>query len=126
MAQPNPPELEQLSVLSLRLVNGSRVISLPGREEVVRGYTCDLLVADEAAWIPDALIEACRPMLAVSGGRLIGMSTARATIGWFYNAWTSDEPWHRVMVTAEQCPRITAAFLESERKSLPAAVFIGI
>ncbi len=123
MAQPTRIGLEQLSVLSMRLDNGSRIISLPGRAEVIRGYSADLLVCDEAAWIPDSLYESVRPMLAVTGGRLIALSTPFGKRGWFHEAWTGAEDWHRSMVTAHEVPRISAGFLAEERRSLPANVF---
>lgn len=94
MAQRTEVGLEQLSVLSMRLANDSRIISLPGRAEVIRGYTADLLVMDEAAWIPDRLYESVRPMLAVSAGRLVALSTPYGRRGWFHAAWTGTEPWH--------------------------------
>ena len=54
-------------------------------------------------------------MLAVSGGRLIALSTPFGKRGWFHAAWRSAEDWDRVKVTAEQCPRISAEFLVEER-----------
>lgn len=112
-----PPTAE--SALRLELSNGSRVISLPATAATVRGYSAvDLLIVDEAAWVPDELITAVRPMLATSGGRLIAMSTPYGTRGWFYEAWRSDDAWGRYKVTAEQCPRISPAFLEEERHTL--------
>lgn len=118
-----PLGMEQLSVLSMKLANGSRIISLPGRAEVIRGYSADLLVLDEAAWIPDNVYESVRPMLAVSGGRLVGLSTPFGRRGWFHTAWESAENWHRVKVTADEVPRITDEFLEDERRYRPANVF---
>jgi hypothetical protein len=57
----------------LELSNGSRVVSLPGTERTVRGFSeVSLLVIDEAARVDDALYYAVRPMLAVSGGKLLG------------------------------------------------------
>jgi len=41
--------------LKLELINGSRIVCLPGREETIRGYSPDLLVIDEAARVPDDL-----------------------------------------------------------------------
>jgi hypothetical protein len=123
MAQPTRIGLEQVSVLSMRLENNSRIISLPGRAEVIRGFSANLLVCDEAAWIPDSLYESVRPMLAVTGGRLVALSTPFGRRGWFHGAWTGGEPWHRVMVTAHDVPRISAEFLEEERRSLPSHVF---
>lgn len=37
--------------------------------------------------------------------------------------WTSDEPWQRVEVPATTCPRIGAAFLAEERRSLGDLVY---
>ena len=123
LAQQTPIGLEAISVLSLRLSNGSRVVSLPGKPELIRGYAANLLVLDESAWVPDSLYQSVRPMLAVSQGRLIALSTPFGRRGWFYAAWTGTEPWHRTKVTAREVPRICAEFLEEERRSLPASVF---
>ena len=51
-------------------------------------------------------------------GRLVAISTPFGTRGWWYEAWRSDEAWERYEVPAEQCPRISAAFLEEERRSI--------
>ena len=123
MVQRTQVGLEQLSVLSMRLDSGSRIVSLPGKSEVIRGYTAHLLVMDEAAWISDQLYQSVRPMLAVSGGRLIALSTPFGRRGWFHSAWSGTEAWHRTKVTAQEVPRISQEFLEEERRSLPANVF---
>jgi hypothetical protein len=123
LAQRTPIALEALSVLSMRLSNGSRIVSLPGRAEVIRGYTADLLIVDEAAWVNDLLYESVRPMLAVSHGRLIALSTPFGCRGWFHSAWVGGEPWLRVKVTAYEVPRITSDFLQEEHRSLPSNVF---
>ena len=57
-------------------------------------------------------------MLAISGGRLICMSTPWGQRGWFYEAWTSEEPWERTRVTAPECPRLSQTFLDEERRTL--------
>lgn len=109
----------QESALALSLANGSRIISLPGNEANIRGYSSvRLLIIDEAARVPDPLYSSLRPMLAVSNGRLIALSSAYAKMGWFYNSWQSDEEWERVRITADQCPRISPEFLAEERASL--------
>src|SRR5919107_914147 len=62
--------------LSLELENGSRIITLPGTEKTIRGFSgVSLLIVDEAARVEDELYFAVRPMLAVSGGALIMLST---------------------------------------------------
>jgi hypothetical protein len=77
-----------------------------------------LLAIDEAARVHDDLYFAIRPMLAVSGGRLVALSTPFGNRGWWYDAWESPEPWRRFRVPAEQCPRISAEFLEEERRTM--------
>jgi Terminase large subunit, T4likevirus-type, N-terminal len=110
---------DQESALRLELMNGSRIISLPGKEETIRGYSgVRLLIVDEAARVPDALYYSVRPMLAVSGGRLVCLSTPFGKRGFFFQEWIAGEGWHKVKVTAEQCPRISPVFLAEERRSL--------
>jgi len=111
--------VENESALRLELKNGSRIVSLPGTEETVRGYSgVALLIIDEAARVPDELYVAVRPMLAVSGGRLIALSTPFGRRGWFHREWAEGEGWERVRVTAEDCSRISAEFLTQERASM--------
>ena len=104
----------------LELANGSRIVSLPGNERTVRSFSgVSLLVIDEAARVPDELYYSVRPMLAVSGGRLVGLSTPWGKRGWFHHEWTEGgDGWRRVRVTASDCPRITPDFLAQERASL--------
>ncbi|MGI8405475.1 MAG: phage terminase large subunit [Thermomicrobiales bacterium] len=107
------------TTLRLELANGSRILSLPATEATVRGYSAvSLLIVDEAARVPAELIAAIRPMLAVSHGRLITLSTPWGSRGWWYAAWKSDEDWLRVKIPATSCPRIAPAFLEAERREL--------
>ncbi len=105
---------------SLTLTNGSRVVSLPGTHETVRGFSgARLVVIDEAAMVPDELFVAVNPMLAVSRGRLVCLSTPLGKRGWFHDAWEGPrEPWQRVKVTALDCPRIDPAFLAEQRQTL--------
>jgi hypothetical protein len=105
--------------LSLELENGSRIITLPGTEKTIRGFSgVSLLIVDEAARVEDELYFAVRPMLAVSGGTLIMLSTPYGQRGIFYEEWTGGEGWERYIVTASECPRIPLGFLEEERKTL--------
>lgn len=118
MGETIPPKAE--SALRLELKNGSRIISLPASEATVRGYSAvDLLVIDEASRVPDDLYASVRPMLAVSDGRLIALSTPYGKRGWWSDAWHDGGPrWERVRITATECPRISPAFLQEERESL--------
>mgnify|MGYP000014573831 CR=1 FL=1 len=113
-----PSEAE--SSLRLELSNGSRIVSLPGKEQTIRGFSgVGLLVVDEAARVSDDLYNAVRPMLAVSGGRLVLLSTPFGKSGFFYRTWSEGgSDWFRIKVTAEDCPRISPEFLEEERCTL--------
>lgn len=104
---------------SLLLPNGSRIVALPEVEETLRGFSAvTLLIIDEAAVVRDEVYEAVTPMLATSDGDLWLLSTPRGKSGFFWNEWSNGGPgWTRVSVTAEQCPRISKSFLESERRS---------
>lgn len=107
------------SQLRLELANGSRVLCLPGREETIRSFGgVNLLVIDEAARVRDDLYRSVRPMLAVSRGRLVALSTPFGQRGWFYQEWKGQGDWKRVRVTWRDCPRITPEFLEEERRAL--------
>jgi len=114
-----PPEAE--SALRIELANGSRVVSLPGSEQTVRGYSgVNLLICDEASRIEDDLFHSVTPMLAVSGGRLLALSTPFGARGWWHDAWMmGGDAWQRVRITAHDCPRIPSAFLAQERANMP-------
>ena len=116
LGRPVPSESE--NALSITLENGSRVVALPADAVTIRGYSsAKLLIVDEAAWVSDDTLAAVRPMLAVSSGHMLAMSTPFGRRGWFYEASRSSE-WRVTTVTADQCPRITPEFLEAERAAL--------
>jgi Terminase large subunit, T4likevirus-type, N-terminal len=105
--------------LGMELANGSRIEALPGTEKTIRGFSgVDLLLVDEASRVADELYYAVRPMLAVSGGRLLMLSTPFGKRGAFYEEWTGGISWERYTVTATECPRIPPEFLEEERQTL--------
>lgn len=112
--------IDRETALTLELENGSRVVTLPGNEAKVRGFSAaSLVIVDEAARVPDPLYMAVRPMLAVSSGRIAMLSTPWGKRGAFYQeAITPDAEWERITVTAYDCPRIDRAWLEQERKQI--------
>jgi hypothetical protein len=116
-----PVSAEAESALRLELENRSRIVSLPGRDgAAIRGFSgVRLLVIDEAAFVPDDLYRSVRPMLAVSGGRLVALSTPFGKRGWYWEAWDKGGAgWERFEVPATACPRIPAAFLAEEERTL--------
>jgi hypothetical protein len=112
-----PVPASEETATTLALVNGSRVVSLPGSPETVRGFSgVRLLVIDEAAMTGDDLFVATSPMLAVSRGRLVALSTPLGKRGWFHDQWQAGSAgWRKFKATARDCPRIDKAFLEEQR-----------
>ena len=106
------------------LSNGSRIYCMPtGRTgHFIRGFTIDMLIADEAAFIPEQVWLAITPMIAVSRktrgmGHIVLLSTPFGKGGYFYHSFTDDDfrSWH---VSSEACKRIPRKFLQKERQRM--------
>ena len=66
--------------------------------------------------VRDELWATISPMLAAApAAQQILLSTPAGASGEFHRAWSSDEDWERVQITADQCPRISAEHLAAER-----------
>jgi hypothetical protein len=116
-------QLEEDNKLSATLANRSRIVSLPGDPKTVRGFSGpSLVIEDEAAYVSDEMVAAVRPMLAVSRGRLILMSTPAGRRGHFFDACMGG-PWERIFITAKDCPRISSEFLAQEQMTLGPLLF---
>ena len=113
-------ELEEDTKLTLKFSNGSRIISLPGSQKTVRGFTApDLIIIDEDAQSEDELFGALLPMLTNSpDGRLILASTPWGVRGHFYKIWTEGGPeWLKIRVIASENPRVRPEVLEEAKRS---------
>jgi hypothetical protein len=112
--------------LSILMPNGSRIVGLPGREATSRCFSAvSLLIVDEAARVSEEQYLSVKPMLATVDGDLWMMSTPWGRRGFFWEVWTAGGPeWTRVSVTAAECPRIPASFLESQRREMPERAFL--
>ncbi len=59
-------------------------------------------------------------MLAVSGGKIILLSTPRGKRGFFHDIWTNGgDDWNRTRITASECPRIAREWLLKEKEAMP-------
>lgn len=115
---PIPSDVE--NKLSLELANGSEIHALPGSEATVRGFSgVDLLIVDEAARVADDLYNAVRPMIAVSRGRIVLLSTPFGKRGFFWRVWSEGGAgWHRSKATVYDNPRIDPAWIAQERAAI--------
>ena len=123
-----PPTLDESSQSFLTVRGGGRILSLPGTEETVRGFARpDLIIIDEDAKVSDSLFQSVTPMQATNpDGRLVLMSTPGGKRGHFWNIWDSgsDDLWLKLMITADECPRISPQFLEVQRTMLSEEWFL--
>ena len=104
---------------TLRLTNGSVIHCLPtGLSGYgIRGYTIDMLFADEAHFIPEDVWAAVTPMLAVSGGDIVLLSTPVGRQGYFWRC-SEDENFTQFRVSSESCERIDKDFLKREKEQM--------
>jgi len=108
----------------IELTNGSIIYCLPTGQtgDYIRGYTIDFLVADEAAYIPQPVWTAIKPMIAVSKktrglGYEIYLSTPLGKGSYFFEV-CNDPNFLNIHVSSEDCPRIPREFLKKERQRL--------
>ena len=75
------------------LSNGSEIRSVPASDSQIRGWTVDLLVVDEAAWLPaDILLAAALPTTAARpDAKIVLASTPWADSGPFWEFATNGE-----------------------------------
>ena len=115
---------EPPTLTKILLTNGSKILCLPAGKtgHFIRGYTVDLLIADEAAYIPEVVWNSVIPMIAVSRktrgfGWLFLLSTPFGKGGFFYNSFSDPDfrQWH---VSSEDCPRIPRSLLLKEKKRM--------
>jgi hypothetical protein len=119
--KPPPVELGRDGdlVMEMRFANGSRILGLPQNERTVRIYSeVVLLVIDEGSRVSDELYKAVTPMLSVSKGQLLGLSTPKGRRGWFWKAWHKEDGWERYQVDACDSPRADRDFLAIQRQRL--------
>ena len=126
IVDPKHGGLAEDTKLSVLLTNGSRIVALPGQEDNLRGYSApDLIIEDESSRVKDDLYTAVRPMLATNQGRLILLSTPNGKTGHFHKIWTEGGPeWLKILVTADDIPRISKEFLDNERLNMTESEFL--
>lgn len=115
---------EKPTMTKIVLKNGSEIHALPtGRTGfLIRGQTIDLLIADEAAYIPELVWLSVIPMIAVSQttrqfGWIWLLSTPFGNSGYFYDSFQNPN-FINFHISAEDCVRIPKQMLEIEKRRL--------
>lgn len=77
----------------LHLNNGAvlRTKAVGQQGTSILGMTVDVLIADEAAYMPEATWVSATPMLLTTGGQIWLLSTPNAQSGYFYEAYTNRD-----------------------------------
>ena len=117
------PRLKRDNTSEMGLANGSRVVSLPGSEGGIRGFSgVKLLILDEASRIPDDVFASVLPMVA-SDGQILALSTPWGRRGWFYDLHEdAANGWERHKVTVYESQQYTPARI-TEMRALSSFVF---
>lgn len=109
----------------IQLVNGSVIHCLPtGMSGYgIRGFTVDLLICDEAAFIPQDVWQAVTPMLATTKGNIVLLSTPFGKGGFFYDCF-NDPTFKAFHISSLDCPRTDKNFIERERQRMTKCQFM--
>lgn len=102
----------------IQLKNGSWIIALPcGRTgATLRGHTAKLIILDEAAFIPEEVINnAVLPMIATTNGNVWMLSTPYDREHIFYRAF-NDPTWSIYHLPSSVNPLISKEFLEEQKR----------
>lgn len=122
-------QLLDATLTKIELKNGSRIYSLPAGKTgaFIRGFTLDLLIVDEAAYVAESVFRSIVPMIAVSKkergfGDIILLSTPFGKKGFFYESF-GDKSFKSFHISSEKCKRIAKKFLAKERNKLTRAQY---
>ena len=79
----------------------------------------------KSAFASDTAYKALEPMLTVSNGTLMLLSTPNGQLGYFYEQWhLPDSPWTKIFGTLDDCPRVNKDAIEGMRKSMAKACLL--
>jgi len=108
----------------INLKNGSVIHCLPAGDTGfgIMGFTIDLLIADEAAFIPEEVWNSIIPALAITRGAIWLLSTPFVKEGYYYECF-NDPSFTSFHQSSEECPRRDDVFLAHKRATLTEAQY---
>lgn len=113
------------SATYLEFKNGSVIYSLPSPAEgaSIRGFSPNLIIIDEAAYMKDSAINAIIPMRAATSAQLIMLSTPFGRRGEFYKSWNNSRA-VKIKVPTKLNPQVKDAFLQSEKQRMTENIYL--
>lgn len=109
----------------IRFSNKSEIRALPcgPHGKMIRGNSADLIIVDEAAFVPEKIItEVAIPMLAAKNGSIILISSPCDKKHFFYRMFNSPR-WSRYHFKTEDNPSVSKQFLEETREDVGESSF---
>jgi len=116
--------IDKLQRTVIRFKNASRIVALPNSPNLLRGYTANMCILDEAAFFRDdelVVYNVIMPMLSTTDGTLIVSSTPWSTDSVFYKMCMNPE-YSQHVVTWEDVVKaglVKREFIEEMRLSIP-------
>jgi len=109
----------------INLKNKSTIHCLPAGDTGfgIMGFTIDLLIADEAAFIPEEVWNSVIPALAITRGNIWLLSTPFIKQGYYYDCF-NDPSFTAFHTSSEDCPRKDQAFLDHKKATLTKAQYM--
>lgn len=112
----------------MEFTNGSRILCLPTGNEGnnIRGYTADMVIVDEAAFIDDAVYyRILLPMLATTKGTLACLSTPYGAKGFLYDAFHDEleEDFYTKQVPTYMNPKVDEDYIANQQSQLSSMDF---
>jgi len=102
----------------IKLTTGSQIIALPCSEHMLRGYTANLAICDEASFIPESVItEIIYPMISTTKGTTILLSTPWDKNHFFYKAFLNPS-YSAHKIPSTENPLIQPEFLEEMKQTM--------
>ena len=104
----------------LWLENGSEIhCLLSGKQsgDNIRGFSPNLIIVDEAAFVAEDAFAAIEPSLASTQGGLILISTPWGQQGFFYDAFRPDSEYETMHIKSRDSPLITDDYLDKMKKN---------
>jgi len=95
----------------------------------IRGYQANIIIIDEAAQVPDSLIqEEITPLAAVlepgKQRKILMISTPHSRGTAFYDCWRNRDVWTVLgPIKTESCPNADLEYLAAERENMPESVY---
>ncbi len=120
IAENYPDRIEgRASSFFLKLKNKAEIRCVPiGNDGLgIRGFTANVLIIDEAAFVNPKAWSGIRPVLATTKGQLILLSTPFGTEGYFAECYKNPR-FYRDHISSEDCPRISKEFLAEEKATM--------